>query len=100
MNQNTQNTPTPKSTQNPQSTQSTPIIQNTPTAYYAIHICASKTPIAANDARLKGQACDTIHASEWIKYYTAADTDRAKVAAKLPDLKTLFPDCWIISFTR
>jgi len=82
---------------------STPIIQNTPTTpttYYAIQICASKAPIAADDARLKGQACDTIHAGEWIKYYTAADTDRAKVAAKLPDMKSLFPDCWIISFTR
>ena len=30
MNQNTQNTPTPKSTQSTQSPQSTPIIQNTP----------------------------------------------------------------------
>lgn len=73
---------------------------NAPATYYAIQICASKTPLAASDARLKGQVCDTIHAGEWIKYYTAADPDRSKVAQALPALKQLFPDCWIIKFTK
>lgn len=68
--------------------------------YYAVQICASKTPLAANDPKLQNQPCDTIHAGEWIKYYTAADTDREQVAAKLPALKVLFPDCWIISFKK
>ena len=68
--------------------------------YYAIQICASKTPLAPTDERLKGQVCDTIHAGEWIKYYTAANTDRAKTAEVLPQIKTLFPDCWIIKFTK
>ena len=71
-----------------------------PATYYAVQICASKTPLAATDERLKGQACDTIHAGEWIKYYTAANTDRAKTAEALTQLKTLFPDCWIIKFTK
>ena len=71
-----------------------------PKTYYAVQICASKTPLAANDPKLQNQPCDTIHAGEWIKYYTAADTDREQVAAKLPALKVLFPDCWIISFKK
>lgn len=75
-------------------------IQQVPKTYYAVQICASKTPLAANDPKLQNQPCDTIHAGEWIKYYTAADTDRKQVAAKLPALKVLFPDCWIISFKK
>ena len=92
-------------------TQSTPkdstivqssIVQSSiePTTYYAIQIFASKTPLDLNDARLKGQPCDTIHAGEWIKYYTAASTDRTKTAEQLPELKNLFPDCWIITFKK
>ena len=75
-------------------------MQPEPKTYYAVQICASKTPLAANDPKLQNQPCDTIHAGEWIKYYTAADTDREQVAAKLPALKALFPDCWIISFKK
>lgn len=87
----------------------TPTVQETseiqastpePVTYYAIQICASKTPLLPTDERLKGQECDTIHAGEWIKYYTAANTDRAKTAEALPQMKTLFPDCWIIKFTK
>ena len=73
---------------------------NAKATYYAVQICASKVPLAANDERLKGQVCDTIHAGEWIKYYTATDTDRAKVAEALPKLRELFPDCWIIKFIK
>lgn len=75
-------------------------MQQEPQTYYAVQICASKTPLDANDPKLQNQPCDTIHAGEWIKYYTAADTDREQVAAKLPALKVLFPDCWIISFKK
>ena len=73
---------------------------NAKATYYAVQICASKTPLSPNDERLKGQACDTIHAGAWIKYYTAVSTDRAKTAEALPELKKLFPDCWIIKFER
>ncbi len=75
-------------------------VQQAPKNYYAVQICASKTPLAANDPKLKNLPCDTIHAGEWIKYYTAADTDREQVAAQLPALRVLFPDCWIISFKK
>ena len=73
---------------------------NAKATYYAVQICASKTPLSPNDERLKGQVCDTIHAGAWIKYYTAVSTDRAKTAEALPELKKLFPDCWIIKFER
>jgi len=63
---------------------------------YAIQICASKTKLAADAPELKGLPCSYMQAGAWYKYYTAADTDRNKVAAKLPEIKKLFPECWII----
>ena len=68
--------------------------------FYAIQICASRQSLASDDARLKGQTCDTVRVGEWIKYFTAPDPDRAKVAQKLPELKKLFPDCWIIKVEK
>ena len=88
------------SVQNNQNIPSTPNIPNTPKTFYAIQVRASKTALAANDPDLKGLRCDTVHAGEWIKYYTAADEDRSKVAAQLPEIKKLFPDCWIIKVTK
>ena len=72
----------------------------TPTTYYAIQVCASKEPLAPNDAKLKGLVCEYTQVGEWYKYYTAADTDRAKVAERLPEIKKLFPDCWIIKVEK
>ncbi|MBQ4018415.1 MAG: N-acetylmuramoyl-L-alanine amidase [Paludibacteraceae bacterium] len=71
-----------------------------PVTYYAIQICASKVPLNSNDPKLKGTPCEYIQVGEWYKYYTAADTDRSKVAQKLPELKKLFPDCWIIKVEK
>ena len=85
---------------NNQSNLSNQSIQSTPKTFYAIQVRASKTALAANDPDLKGVRCDTVHAGEWIKYYTAADEDRSKVAAQLPEIKKLFPDCWIIKVTK
>lgn len=67
---------------------------------FAIQICASKTPLQPNDARLKGQVCECIKVGEWYKYYTAADTDRSKVMEARKKLLTLFPDCWVIKVER
>ena len=63
---------------------------------FAIQICASKTPLQSNDARLKGQVCECIKVGEWYKYYTAANTDRSKVMEARKKLLPLFPDCWVI----
>ena len=68
--------------------------------YYAIQVCASKTVLAADDPKLKGVPCEYIQMGDWYKYYTAAHTDRAVVAEQLPELKKLFPDCWIIKFDK
>ena len=70
------------------------------TTYYAIQICASKNPMDPADPKLQGVVCDTIRVREWLKYYTEVDTDRAKVAEKLPEYKKKFPDCWIIKFEK
>ena len=72
----------------------------TPVTYFAVQICASKTPLAPNDPKLKGQTCEFVQVGEWYKYYTAADTDRTKVQAAQKELKSLFPDCWIIKVEK
>ena len=68
--------------------------------YYAVQIAASKIPLEPSDPRLKGIEYDTIHAGDWIKYYTAANPDRAKVSSSQQQLKPRYPDCWIIKFTK
>ena len=72
----------------------------TPVTYFAVQICASRTPLAPNDPKLKGQPCEFVQVGEWYKYYTAADTDRAKVQTAQQELKSLFPDCWIIKIEK
>ena len=71
-----------------------------PQTWFAIQICASKTPLQPNDARLKGQTCEVVKVGEWYKYYTAADPDRAKVMEARKKLLPLFPDCWIIKIEK
>ena len=72
----------------------------TPVTYFAVQICASRTPLAPNDPKLKGQPCEFVQVGEWYKYYTAADTNRAKVQTAQQELKSLFPDCWIIKIEK
>ncbi|MBO7459076.1 MAG: N-acetylmuramoyl-L-alanine amidase [Paludibacteraceae bacterium] len=68
--------------------------------YYAVQVCAAKILLKPDDPKLKGQPCEYIQNGDWYKYYTAADTDRAKVAKAQKELKRLFPDCWIIKFEK
>ena len=68
--------------------------------YYAVQLCASKTPLAPNDERLKGRTCECVQVGEWYKYYTAANTDRLKTEAAKNKLKKDFPDCWIIKIEK
>ena len=82
-----------------QSTQNTPSTQ-TPQTLFAIQICASKTPLAPNDPKLKGEPCEYIQLNGWYKYYTAANADRAKVMEARKRLLPLFPDCWVIKVEK
>lgn len=70
------------------------------TTYYAVQIFASQKPLELTAPQFKGQKCKYIRVSGWYKYYTAEDTDRAKVEEKMQKLKVLFPDCWIITFQK
>ena len=77
-----------------------PAAEDLPKTYYAVQIAASRTPLEPDDPRLKGIEYDTIHAGEWIKYYTAPNIDRAKVSSSQQQLKSRYPDCWIIKFQK
>ena len=88
--------PKTPSTPKAQATPKNQKAQKTPKTRYAVQICASKTPLKANDPRFKGRKCECMQVGEWYKYYTAADTDRTKVEAAQKKLKADFPDCWII----
>lgn len=70
------------------------------TTYYAVQIFASQKPLELTAPQFKGQKCKYIRVSGWYKYYTAEDTNRAKVEEKMQKLKVLFPDCWIITFQK
>jgi N-acetylmuramoyl-L-alanine amidase len=74
--------------------------QTAKTTYYAVQVCASRTLLAPDDPKLKGQSCEYIQVGDWYKYYTAADTDRSKAEQARRQLKTLFPDCWIIKVEK
>ena len=71
-----------------------------PQTLYAVQVCASRTILEPNDPKLQGQPCDYVKIGEWYKYYTAADPDRTKVEAARKELRSLFPDCWIIKVER
>ena len=74
--------------------------QADPVTYFALQVCASRTPLEPNDPKLKGQACECRQVGDWYKYYAIIDTDRAKVAEKQKEIKKLFPDCWITKFEK
>ena len=79
---------------------STPSAPSQTQTLFAIQICASKTPLAPNDPKLKGKPCEYIQLNGWYKYYTAADPDRAKVMEARKTLLPLFPDCWVIKVEK
>ena len=73
---------------------------STPITYYALQISASRTELAPNDPKLQGVKCESRKVGDWYKYYAIIDTDREKVAAKQKELKSLFPDCWIVKWVE
>ena len=80
----------------------TPAVAPAPEAknvtYYALQICAARTPLDPSDPKLKGVACEYRKVGEWYKYYAIIDTNRDKVVEKQKEIKKLFPDCWITKF--
>lgn len=77
-----------------------PVTNKQKTTYYAIQIFASQKPLEANAPQFKGYKCQYIRAGGYYKYYTAENTDKAKVEEKLQQVKKSFPDCWIITFQK
>ena len=71
-----------------------------PQTYYGLQVCASRAPLAANDPKLQGVSCECRQVGDWYKYYAIIDTDRAKVAEKQKEIRTLFPDCWITKWSE
>ena len=74
--------------------------QHLPVTYYGLQVCASRTPLNADDPKLKGQPCECRQIGEWYKYFAITDTDRTVVETKQKELKQLFPDCWIVKFEK
>jgi N-acetylmuramoyl-L-alanine amidase len=64
--------------------------------YYGVQVCASRTPLADNDARLKGQQCRYFLSNGWYKYYIGPFTTERDALRRQAELKSLFPDCWVV----
>jgi N-acetylmuramoyl-L-alanine amidase len=77
-----------------------PQTPKTPQTYFAVQVCASRTPLDPSDPKLKGIPCECRKIGDWYKYYAIIDTDRAKVAEKQKEIRKLFPDCWITKFEK
>ena len=98
--QSTENRVGPKSEEKPSQVLFTQESAAEPITYYALQICASRTLLDASDPKLKGIPCEYRKVGDWYKYYAIIDTDRAKVAAKQQEIKSIFPDCWITKFEQ
>lgn len=64
---------------------------------YAVQVLASKSVLAPNDERLKGEKCKYIKVGDWYKYYTAESTDKKKVSEAKNKLKQKFDGCFVIT---
>ena len=64
--------------------------------YYGVQVCASRTPLEENDARLKGQKCKFFLVNGWYKYYIGEYTSEKDAQRRQAELKKLFPDCWVV----
>ena len=73
---------------------------STTQTFYAVQICASKTPLSADDPRLKGYQAEYTISGDWYKYYLGASTVREEAVAKQKELRAEFPDCWVIKFEK
>ena len=79
----------------PQTAQTAPA--ELPQIKYGVQICASKTPLKANDPRFKGQETKHFHVNGWYKYYIGEYTSEKDAMTRMRELKKLFPDCWVVT---
>ncbi|MBR6017923.1 MAG: N-acetylmuramoyl-L-alanine amidase [Paludibacteraceae bacterium] len=68
--------------------------------YYGVQVCASRTQLADNDPRLKGQQCRFFVANGWYKYYIGEYTNEKDAQRRQVELKALFPDCWVVKIPQ
>lgn len=68
--------------------------------YYGVQVCASRTQLAENDPRLKGQKCLFFQANGWYKYYIGPFTNEKEAQRRQVELKKLFPDCWVVKIPK
>ena len=65
---------------------------------YAVQIFASHERLPDNDPRFGGlKNCKYIQSGQWYKYYYGETTDRQQAARTQTQLKSQFPDCFIIT---
>ena len=63
---------------------------------YGVQVCASRTALEPSDPKLKGQKCSCLQIGNWYKYYVGPFTTKEAAQNKQNELKSLFPDCWVI----
>lgn len=65
---------------------------------WAVQIFSSRTILPAGDANFKGlKNCGYVHKGEWYKYYYGVTNNRKQAEETMRQLRSLFPDCFIIS---
>lgn len=64
--------------------------------YYGVQVLASSVLLREDDPKLKGQVCKYFVVNGWYKYYVGEYTSAADAEAKKQELKSLFPDCWVV----
>ncbi|MBQ2608523.1 MAG: N-acetylmuramoyl-L-alanine amidase [Paludibacteraceae bacterium] len=68
--------------------------------YYGVQVCASRTQLADTDPRLKGQKCLFFQANGWYKYYIGPFASEKEAQRRQAELKSLFPDCWVVKIPK
>lgn len=63
---------------------------------YAVQITARRQPLAEDDPALQGLRCGCLQQNGWYKYYYGCFEDREAARQMMIDLRTQFPDCFII----
>jgi len=63
---------------------------------YGVQVCASRTALEPSDPKLKGQKCSCLQIGNWYKYYVGPFPTKEDAQNKQNELKSLFPDCWVI----